>query len=190
MADGAVPERWLSRTASKAKRSFSVKKSIRRIVQRDDEPMPTGLDSGEFEYLCTVCTQLLTVPASQKKLFAKGGFSRGAPLYHGEGGCRLCTQVVEVLKARGFSETGDLSNCTLHALDKYKKYVQAFENFGHGYEGLHGEEKTSGPSELTQMSYLHVRAGNGDLKDITSESVLTIAPCYSKAALISFVVIS
>jgi hypothetical protein len=172
-----TPKRWLSRASTRAKRTLSVKKFIRQVSKTEDERL-TGLDSGEYDFLCNICTRLLTIPASQKKLFSKSGFSRDSKLYHDEG-CRFCQQIVEVIRARGFPESMDLSHCTLHAVDKNRRYIYEFQDHGFGY-GVGSEEKTSGPGELTQLAFLQVRVGLGDLTDINLQPLLLIAPCFSR----------
>lgn len=173
----AAPERWLSRTASKAKRSFSVKKSLRRVVHRDEEA--TGPDaSGVYDYLCSICTQLLTSPAHQKKLFSKDGFARGSKLFHQ---CRLCQQIMEVIQARGASTTADLSSCTIHAVNKNREYLYDYGAQAFGYIGLNPDEKSSGPAELTELAYLHVRLSSDEHIDISSKSLLMINPVFSKS---------
>jgi hypothetical protein len=178
-----TPKRWLSRAGTRTKRAFSVKKSIRRVVKRDEEA--TGPDSGEYDFLCSVCTRLLISPASQKKIFTKDGFSRGgAKLYHEEG-CRLCQQIVEVLRSRDASESRDwdFSQCTLHAVDKNRQYIFEYENYGFGY-GVGSEDKTSGPAELTQLAFFHVQLGSGEQTDMNLQSLVKIAPCFSKSRLL------
>jgi hypothetical protein len=170
-----------------------VKKSIRRVLKREggvegQDTTLNGLDSREYEFLCNVCTQLLTSPSSQKKLFSKDGFSRGSGsrLYHKEG-CRLCQQMVEVLSTRSSSgNSRDFSQCTLHALDKNRKYIYQFQDHGFGY-GVGVEERTSGPSELTQLAFLQVRLGPPDQTDINLQRLLAIAPCFSNSPFSNFV---
>lgn len=171
-----------------------MKKSIRRVVKRDDEPsLPPGLNPGDYENLCSVCTRVLTSPASQKKLFSKHGFSRGSGslMYHDDG-CRLCQQIVEVLRARDLPKDVDMASCTLHAMDKNRRYIYEFSK-GHGYAGLNPDEQTSGPAELTQLAFLQVKLGEGtggDLTDISLQSLLRIAPVFSKLPLFIMSILS
>lgn len=66
-------------------------------------------------------------------------------------------------------------------MDKNRRYIYEFSK-GHGYAGLNPDEQTSGPAELTQLAFLQIQLGEGtggDLNEISSQSLLRIAPVFN-----------
>lgn len=142
---------------------------LKRLRSKLTSHIKTSQGSSLSTRLCSLCAKMLLSPTGQRALISTSGFQHGSEdevLRSSHKGCIMCQQISKTWRQFSYGPR------TIHALNKSHDYI---------YERLDSSrelERASGPSEITEIAYLQVRAGGRYQAE--HPNLILISPCSGK----------